>query len=134
MTYQRHFLRQRHLERRVGKARDRLSTRGPQQRPKNKKRGKRTDVVSVIHRKGDAFALEIIHIHRGWLATTLGRKHELELPRARCQEVRRTILIAERVAADDDGFDPSWDGSGNTLEDDWLAEDGAAEDVADLGT
>jgi hypothetical protein len=27
-----------------------------------------------------------------------------------------------------------WDGSRNTLEDDWLAEDGAAEDVADLRT
>jgi hypothetical protein len=52
----------------------------------------------------------------------------------RCQEVRRTILIAERVAANDDGLDPSWDGSWNTLEDDWLAEYGAAEDIADLGT
>ena len=99
-----------------------------------KTRGKGTDVVSVIHREADAFALEIIHILRDWFSTALGRKHELELPRARCQEVRRTILIAERVAADDDGLDPSWDGSGNTFEDDWLAEDGAAEDVADLGT
>jgi hypothetical protein len=95
---------------------------------------KGTDVVSVIHRKGDAFALEIIYILRDWFTTAFGRKHELDLPRARCQEVRRTILIAERVAADDDGLDPSWDGSRNTLEDDWLAEDGAAEDVADLET
>ena len=37
------------------------------------------------------------------------------------------------MAADDDGLDPSWDGPRNTLKDDWLAEDGAAEDVADLG-
>ena len=96
-------------------------------------KGKGTDVVSVIHRQGDAFALEIIYVLGDWFATALGRKHELELSRARCQEVRRTILIAERVAADDDGLDPSRDGSGNTLEDDWLAEDGAAEDVADLG-
>jgi hypothetical protein len=36
------------------------------------------------------------------------------------------------VAADDDGVDPSWDGSRNALKDDWLAEDGATEDVADL--
>ncbi len=100
----------------------------------NKKKGKGTHVISVIHRKGDAFALEIIHILRDWFATAFGRKHELELPRARCQEVRRTILIAERVAADDDGLDPSWDGSRNTLEDDWLAENGATEDVADLWT
>ena len=100
--------------------------------PKTREKG--TDVVSVIHRKADAFALEIIHILRDWLSTALGRKHELELPGARCQEVRRTILIAERVAADDDELDPSRDGSRNTLEDDWLAEDGAAEDVADLET
>jgi hypothetical protein len=100
--------------------------------PKTRKE-KKTDVVSVVHRKGDAFALEIIHILRDWFTTAFGRKHELDLPRARCQEVRRTILIAERVAADNDGLDPSWDGSRNTLEDDWLAEDGAAEDVADLG-
>ena len=38
------------------------------------------------------------------------------------------------MAADDNRFDPSWDGARNTLEDDWLAEDCAAEDVADLGT
>jgi hypothetical protein len=36
------------------------------------------------------------------------------------------------VAADDDGLSPSWDGSRNALKDDWLAEDGATEDVADL--
>jgi hypothetical protein len=35
-------------------------------------------------------------------------------------------------AADDDGLDPSWDRSWSTLDDDCLAEDGAA--VADLGT
>jgi hypothetical protein len=36
------------------------------------------------------------------------------------------------VAADDDGLDPSWDGSRNALKDDRLAEDGAAEDGAYL--
>ena len=36
------------------------------------------------------------------------------------------------MAADDDGLDPSWDVSRNALKDGWLAEDGAAEDVADL--
>lgn len=45
------------------------------------------------------------------------------------QEVRR---IDERLAADDDGLDLSWDGSRDMLDHDW--EDGAAEDVADLGT
>ena len=108
---------------------------GPQQRPKKKKeKGTDTDIIGVIHRKGNAFAFEIIHVLRDWFATAFGRKHELELPGARCQVVRCTILIAERVAADDDGLDPPGDGSRNTLEDDWLAEDGTAEDVADLGT
>ena len=95
---------------------------------------KGTDVVSVIHRKGDAIALEIIHVLRDWFVTAFGCKYQLEPSRARCQEVCRVTLIAKRVAADDDGLDPSGDGSRNTLEDDWLAEDGAAEDVADLGT
>jgi len=36
-------------------------------------------------------------------------------------------MFAEHMVADDDG-------SRNTLEDDWLAEDGAAEGVADLVT
>ncbi len=101
--------------------------------PKTTK-GRKTDVIGVVHRKGNAFALEIIHVLNDRFTTAFGRKHELELPRARRQEVRRTILITERVAADDDGLDPSWDRPRNTLEDDWLAEDGAAEDVADLGT
>lgn len=63
MTYQRHFLRQRHLERRVGKARDRLSTCGRQRLNKQEKE-EGTNVISVIHRKGDAFAFEIIHMLR----------------------------------------------------------------------
>jgi hypothetical protein len=42
------------------------------------------------------------------------------------------VLIAERVAANDNGLDPSRDGSRNALKDDRLAEDGAAEDVAYL--
>jgi hypothetical protein len=94
--------------------------------------GTRTDVVGVIHRKGDAFALEIIHVRRDRFTAALGRKHELKLPWPRRQEIRRTVLISKRVAADDDGLDPSRDGSRNALKDDWLAEDGAAEDVADL--
>ena len=36
------------------------------------------------------------------------------------------------MAADDNGLDPSWDGSRNALKDDRLTGDGAAEDVADL--
>ena len=67
--------------------------------------------------QGRRLALEIIHVRRDRFATTFGRKHKLELPWARSQEVRRTILIAECVAADDDGLDPFWDGSRNVLKD-----------------
>ena len=48
-------------------------------------------------------------------------------PPRSCRQVRRKILITERVADDDDG-------SRNRLDGDWLAEGGAAEDVVDLGT
>lgn len=36
------------------------------------------------------------------------------------------------MTADDDGVCPTWDGAGDTVEDDGFAEDGAAEDVTDL--
>lgn len=36
------------------------------------------------------------------------------------------------MAADNDGLNPSRDGPRDALEDDWLAENGATEDVADL--
>jgi hypothetical protein len=40
------------------------------------------------------------------------------------------VLIAERVAADDNGFDPTGDRMGDALEDDWLAGHSPAEDIA----
>ena len=50
-----------------------------------------------------------------------------------CQEVRRTVLIAERVAADDDGLDPSW-GTGRGMRSRMVGSRKTvpAEDVADL--
>jgi hypothetical protein len=36
------------------------------------------------------------------------------------------------MTTDDDGLDPAWDGAGDALEDDRLAEDGSTEDVTNL--
>jgi hypothetical protein len=91
-----------------------------------------TDIIRVIHRKGNPFAFEIIHVQRGRFAPTLGCIHELEFPRTRRHEIRRAILIAKRVATDHDRLDPTRDRSRNAFEDDWLSEDGTSEDVADL--
>ena len=93
-----------------------------------------TNVIGVIHRKGHAFTLEIVHVQRGRCAAVLWRIHELQLQvaRARRDKVRRTVLVAERVTADHDGLDPSGYGPRDALEDDRLAEDGATEDVANL--
>jgi len=91
-----------------------------------------TDIIGVIHRKGHAFTLEIIHVQRGRCAAVLWRIHELELARARRNKVRRAVLVTERVTTDHDRVDPSRYGPRDTLEDDWFAEDGATDDVADL--
>jgi len=114
----------------VRKARDRLTT--IQSHLHKQTEEQRTDVIGVIHRKCHTLAFEIIHVQRGGLTTALGRIHELELPGTRRDKVSRTVLVAERVAANDDGLDPTGDRTGDALEDDWLAKYGSAEDVADL--
>lgn len=40
-------------------------------------------------------------------------------------------LITEGVSADSDGLRPARNKPGNVLADDWLAEDGASQDVSD---
>ena len=116
------------------KARDRLSAPSDINitLQKSERDKQRTDVIGVIHRKGDASALEIVHVQRSRFAAASGRIHELELARPGRDKVRRAVLVAERVAADDDRLDPPGHGPRNAVEDDRLAEDGAAEDVADL--
>jgi len=91
----------------------------------------RDRIIGVIHRKCDAFALEIVHVQRGRLTAALRRIHELKLPGARRDKVGRAVLVAERVATDDDGLDPTGDRTGDALEDDWLAEHGPADEIAD---
>ncbi len=93
-----------------------------------------TDIIRVVHREGNSFAFEVIHVQRSRLAAILGRIHQLELPRAGRDKVRRTILVAERMTADDDGLMPPRNGPRDALEDNRLAEDCATEDVADLCT
>lgn len=92
---------------------------------------KNTHLISVVHTHRHTPPLELVHVHHGRLALRR-RVHELELSWPGGDEVRRAVLVAESVTADDDGLDPAGDGLGNALEDDGLAEDGTAEDVTDL--
>ena len=129
--YEGHLLRQRHFKRRVRKARDRLARRRQRSRAHRAERNG-AHLVSVVHRHRHAPALEVVHVERRRRRAVRGRVHELQLPRARRDEVRRAVLVAERVPPDHDGVHPAWYRPRDALEDDRLAEDGAAEDVADL--
>ena len=95
-------------------------------------KGDETDIIRIVHRESDPFAFEVIHVQRGRLAAVLWRVHELELARTRRNKVRRAILVPERMTTDDDGLNPPGDGPRDALKDDRLAEDSAAEDIADL--
>ena len=106
-------------------------------------------LIRVVHRKGDASILEVVHIDLGWFATISRSINELDLSRSWRNKVRRAILhpcqcpavvsgqtsntylVAKRVPANDNRLDPSWYWTGNFLEHNGLTEDGAAEDVAD---
>lgn len=133
MTYQWHLLRQRHLERRVRESGDRLSiTAEPSTNRAPHKQQDITHVIRIVHCKGDALAFEIIHIQRSRFAAALWRIDELERPRPRGHEIRRAILVSERMATYDDRLYPSRYGPGDTFEDDGLAEYSTSEDIADL--
>lgn len=49
-------------------------------------------VVGVVHGQSDALALEVIHVHCGWLAAILGSVDELQLSGSRRDEVRGSVL------------------------------------------
>lgn len=89
-------------------------------------------LLRVVHGESDSRALEVEHLEVGGLLRLVVRRvDELELARLGDDNVGRAVLVTERVAADDDGLGPAGDGLGNLLDDDRLAEDGAAENVAD---
>jgi hypothetical protein len=65
------------------------------------------------------------------LATVIADPFHGQLARARHAEIRRAILVAESVTADHDRIGPAGDQPRHVGYDDRLAEDAAAEDVAD---
>ena len=108
---QRQLLAQRHLERRVGK-------------PFN-------GLVRVVHGQPDSGRLVVVDGVRNRLAAVLGREHELQLARLRDHQVRGLVLVAMRMSANDNGFFPTGDQTGDPRDDDGLAEHRAAQNVAD---
>lgn len=74
--------------------------------------------------------VELEHLDSLRLAA-LGREDHLQLAWAVDHLVLGTVLVAEGVAADDDGFLPAGHEAGHSRDDDGLAEDGAAKVVAD---
>lgn len=107
----RHLLGDGHLETRVRETGDRF--------------------IGVVHGHGDTLSLEVVDVHDDGLTATFRLVHKLELSGTRSDEIRRSVLISERVSTNDDGLGPSWDGLGDSLEHDRFTEDGTAEDVSD---
>ena len=65
-----------------------------------------------------------------FLTAVVGLKLQGQLTGARHQKIRRPVLITEGMAADDDGFCPPRHQPRDVFADDRLAEDGAADDIA----
>ena len=86
--------------------------------------------VEVVHAHGDAGRREIEHFIFEFLAVGADPLHR-QLARTRHLEVGRAILVTEGVTADDDRVGPARNQAGDVLDHDRLAENDAAQDVAD---
>ncbi len=87
-------------------------------------------IVEIVHRHRDAGAGELEHLlldHRAVVALEPDRQAAL----AGHLEIGGAVLVAVGVAADDDRLRPAGHEARHVLADDRLAEDDAAEDVAD---
>lgn len=88
-------------------------------------------LVRVVLGLGNAAAvLELVDLNLLGLAAFRGEDHG-QLAGAGGNEVLCAVLVAKGVTADDDGLLPAGNEAGDAVEDDGLAEDGAAEGVAD---
>src|SRR6516162_9514795 len=87
-------------------------------------------VVEIVHRHGDAAAGELEDFAFDFLAV-VANESEIELALARHPKIGGAVLVAEGVAADDDRLGPARYQPRHVLADDRLAEDYAAENVAD---
>lgn len=86
--------------------------------------------VQVVHGECHAGARRVVNVMLDRLAV-FADEFDRELALARELEIGRAVLVAEGVAADDDRLGPAGDQARHVLADDRLAEDDAAEDVAD---
>lgn len=88
-------------------------------------------IVSVVLGLGNAAAvLEPEDLNLLGLAALGGVDHG-QLAGARRNQVLGAVLVAKGVTADDDGLLPAGDEAGDAVDDDGLAEDGAAKGIAD---
>ena len=87
-------------------------------------------VVEIVHRHGDAAAGELEHLALD-LGAVVADEGERQLALARHLEIGGAVLVAIGVAADDDRLGPARHQPRHVLADDRLAEDDAAQDVAD---
>ena len=87
-------------------------------------------IVEVVHRHGDAAGLEVVNFAIDHLSV-IAFPDEAQLAGAGHEEVGRAVLVAERVAADDDRVGPPGDQPRHVLDHDRLAEDRPAKNVAD---
>ena len=88
-------------------------------------------VVEVVHRHRDAAAREVVDVELDRLVAVLGRVGERQRALAGDDEVGRAVLVAEGVTADHDRLRPARHEPRHVADHDRLAEDDAAEDVAD---
>ena len=88
-------------------------------------------VIEVVHRHRDSARREVEDVDLDRLALVLGRPGERQLALARDERVLGAVLIAECVTADDDRLRPSRHQARDVRDHDRLAEDDAAQDVAD---
>jgi hypothetical protein len=88
-------------------------------------------LVRVVLRLGHAAALLELEDFNLLGLAALGREDHAQLARAGQHAVLGAVLVAKGVAADDDGLLPAGDEARDARDDNGLAEDGAAEGVAD---
>ena len=87
-------------------------------------------IVEIVHRHGDAAAGELEHFALDHVAV-VALETQGQAALAGNLEIGRAILVAVGVAADHDRLRPAGHQARHVLADDRLAEDDAAEDVAD---
>jgi hypothetical protein len=86
----------------------------------------------VVHAHADSSTFrEVKDVPLLLLSAILGSKNHLELASAWHDKVLAAVLVTKGVPSDANRLGPPWHGLGDTVEHDWLAEDGSAEDVSD---